>query len=953
MNFTVGQRWISHTEAKLGLGIIADVSGRLITLSFPAAQEERTYARDNAPISRVIYKPGDRITTMDDLELAVVGIHDYDGLVVYQGEDEAGIQHRVSELELNCFVRFTTPQQRLFSGQYDRNSIFRLRVETLFQTDRLQRSPVRGLLGCRTSLLPHQVYIASEVAHRHAPRVLLADEVGLGKTIEAGMIVHQQLYTGMASRVLILVPPTLIHQWLVEMLRRFNLRFAIFDRSRLQALEEEGETAAVDGEGTENPFETEQLVLCSLDLLVDSAAAFEAAQGAPWDLLVVDEAHHLAWSEQRISPEYAAVEQLARQSKGVLLLTATPEQAGIDGHFARLRLLDPSRFYDLEAFRQEEAGYRQLNLVVQQLLEGGEWVVPEQFDALRPYLKDELDSLVAGCQPLAVDRVVSLLLDRFGTGRVLFRNTRAAIPQFPQRRLHLWPLPCPGLYLENGIRLGKSGLSPERAVSEKAWLADDPRVRWLEELIRQLKPKKILVICAHASTAMALEQHLHLRAGIRTAAFYEALSIVERDRAAAYFADTEVGAQVLVCSEIGSEGRNFQFAHHMVLFDLPLNPDLLEQRIGRLDRIGQRQDINIHVPYLQDTAQEVLFRWYNEGMGLFENSFSAGNAVFQHFEAALLEGLQQPETAVDALLADTRAYTEDLRQQVERGRDPLLELNSCNQPRARALIEAIEATESEQAVDDYLEQLFDSFGIEQDYHSEHAHVLRAGEHMVADAFPGLAASLDDGVTVTSHRDLALVREDMLFLSWEHPLVEDAMDFILSGEQGNAAIASLKLRGIAPGTLLVEVFFAVHCPAPAHLQLERYLSLNPVRMLLDSKGKDLDSILSHTQLNERCESLTRPVAQEVIKRVQEPVASLLDTVKPLLEQRLMAIRQSATDALRQSLGAEVDRLRALRAVNPAIRPEEIDYFESRIREGTEAIGRASLQAQALRLIVTTH
>ena len=89
------------------------------------------------------------------------------------------------------------------------------------------------------------------------------------------------------------------------------------------------------------------------------------------------------------------------------------------------------------------------------------------------------------------------------------------------------------------------------------------------------------------------------------------------DKAAHYFAQNEDGAQVLICSEIGSEGRNFQFAHQLVLFDLPLIPDLLEQRIGRLDRIGQQRDIQIHVPYFSDSAQQVLFDWYHQGLNAF------------------------------------------------------------------------------------------------------------------------------------------------------------------------------------------------------------------------------------------------------------------------------------------------------------------------------------------------
>ena len=106
---------------------------------------------------------------------------------------------------------------------------------------------------------------------------------------------------------------------------------------------------------------------------------------------------------------------------------------------------------------------------------------------------------------------------------------------------------------------------------------------------------------------MALLDLVRSKINVKTTLFHEGLSLIARDRNAAYFAEDD-GARVLFCSEIGSEGRNFQFAHHLVLFDLPLNPDLLEQRIGRLDRIGQQADIKIYIPYIQDSGQEVLFK---------------------------------------------------------------------------------------------------------------------------------------------------------------------------------------------------------------------------------------------------------------------------------------------------------------------------------------------------------
>ena len=106
--------------------------------------------------------------------------------------------------------------------------------------------------------------------------------------------------------------------------------------------------------------------------------------------------------------------------------------------------------------------------------------------------------------------------------------------------------------------------------------------------------------------------------------------MLQRDRNAAWFAE-EDGARLLICSEIGSEGRNFQFAHHLVLFDLPLNPELLEQRIGRLDRIGQQEEIHLHVPYLTRSPQEVLCRWYHEGLNAFECNLEGGNELLHQF----------------------------------------------------------------------------------------------------------------------------------------------------------------------------------------------------------------------------------------------------------------------------------------------------------------------------------
>ena len=323
MNYVIGQRWISHTEPQLGLGIVAEFAGRRVTISFPAIAEQRIYAGDNAPLSRVTYKQGDTVSTHDDIELTITAIEELRGILIYTGTRRA----RAWSAPLPNWTSIASynspaPRQRLLSGQLDKDAGYQLRMATLIQRDQLQGSGARGLLGTRTSLLPHQIYIASEVARRYAPRVLLADEVGLGKTIEAGMILHQQLLTARARRVLIVVPPTLLHQWLVEMLRRFNLRFALFDQERYQALKQ------LEQEDR-NPFHSEQLVLCSLDFSATTSPSSNKLQAADWDLLVVDEAHHLHWSEQQsVSTEYQCIENAGRPSEGLVATDSNPGAAG-------------------------------------------------------------------------------------------------------------------------------------------------------------------------------------------------------------------------------------------------------------------------------------------------------------------------------------------------------------------------------------------------------------------------------------------------------------------------------------------------------------------------------------------------------------------------------------------------------------------------------------------------
>jgi ATP-dependent helicase HepA len=960
--FIPGQRWISSAELQLGLGTVMSIDHRTVTLLFLATGETRIYAKQTAPLSRVTFVPGDTVLSHDGLGIIVESVTERGGLLTYAGTDEQGSRVELEEGQLNHFIQLNRPGERLFSGQIDKDPLFDLRYLSLQHLNRLAHSDLHGLIGCRTSLIPHQLYIAHEVANRYAPRVLLADEVGLGKTIEAGLIVHHQLLTERAGRVLIAVPESLVHQWLVEMLRRFNLFFSVFDEQRCQAIDKSSEQ--------ENPFHSEQLILCSLDFLSGDGRRFQQALDGEWDLLVVDEAHHLQWSPQQAGPEYQIVEQLAAKTKGVLLLTATPEQLGKTSHFARLRLLDPDRFPDFDSFVEEEKRYEPIARAVEILLSDSpadaatlhtlaETIQEGDNQRLLDTLKNTATDTAENAR--ARQELVEHLLDRHGTGRVLFRNTRATVKGFPERRLNACPLPLPEPYARclatvksNATTDQQQLLSPELLYQATAtagktqWTEFDPRISWLSNKLRALKPQKVLVITASARTALDLAEVLRTQAGIHCAVFHEGLSLIERDRAAAFFADQENGTQVLLCSEIGSEGRNFQFAHQMVLFDLPLNPDLLEQRIGRLDRIGQTETINIHVPYLENSAQATLLHWYHEGLAAFEHTCPAGHTVYVQLEAALTEALFQPGGNIGDLIRSTQTLHHELNEALHRGRDRLLEYNSCRPRIANKLKQRAVVEDETSSLPTYMEAVFDAFGVHSEEHSEACYIIRPGDHMLSH-FPGLA---DDGMTISYRRDTALSFEDAQFISWEHPLVTGAMDLVLGNELGNTAVTAIEYRGSKPGTLLLECLYLLDSASNSELQSSRYLPPTTIRVVLDEYGNSHETDLSHSVVRHSRNPVNADTANKIIRAKEQTLRDLIVQCEAAARARAPEILASAHQRSNQTLNREINRLRALRQVNLNIRGEEIEFFEQQQEMLSRALQSASLRLDALRVMVTT-
>jgi ATP-dependent helicase HepA len=938
--FQPGQRWISTAEPELGLGTVLRVEGRGVQVLFAKAGVLRPYAVDSAPLVRAEFRAGQRVAGKG-IAFLVERVEIRDELLIYRGEGR-----ELEEGQLDDEQTVSQADDRLVGGRTDPTDRFDLRLDALQRRAAARRSPAWGLASARIGLVPHQLRVAGIAAARRPPRVLLADEVGLGKTIEAGMILSRQLAAGRAGRVLLLLPETLVYQWFVELLRRFNLSFSIFDEERCEAIEQSG-----DGR---NPFEDEQLVIADFAFLEGSPKRAAQLLDAPWDLLVVDEAHHLEWTPEAASPRYALVEKLAAATPGVILLTATPEQLGRAGHFARLRLLDPQRYHDLDGYLAEASDYQALSQVADVLLDGKP-LDAEQRDMLGRRFRDdvELNALLARADDGKVAReLLAALIDRHGTGRAMFRNRRAGIGGFPRRVPDLIVLESDTLADDRRQALvtefRSDNLQPPGPLEPD--YASDPRLGALIDLLDKHPDDKFLLICRSQAKVLALEEALRTRSGVGLARFHEGLGIVQRDRNAAFFAQKD-GARLLLCSEIGSEGRNFQFAHRLVLWDLPLDPDLLEQRIGRLDRIGQKHDIVIHVPVVAESAQHVLARWYDEGLDAFRVSPADGRELLRRFGAPLAQLADEHarsddgrDQELDALIAETRGAHEELSSLIHAGRDHLLELAASRDLHADDLGRAFSVDDADPGRDAFIQRLFETFGVHAEELSQDV-LLLDPQYLSTDALPGLG---EGPQAVTFSREVALAREELPLLRLDHPMVAGAVDLLVSSEQGNAAFM---VDDVLPSrTALLQAVFVLECVADRRLDAERFMPPMPLVVTVDTKLAEREGFVPSEVALRRAGDRNIEVAR-YRKFLSKLVPPMLERAQALAEVQSEALKLAAIERAQDELDAEHARLVGLRAVNPSIGDAEIAAVDTERSALLAALPQARMRLDAVRFVVS--
>ncbi|MBS1150830.1 MAG: polymerase-associated protein RapA [Myxococcaceae bacterium] len=759
------------------------------------------------------------------------------GLRRYAITFDEGAEDELPESELRALPPRPDLLSTLKEGRVGESTNFLLRRSALQLDDERRCDAMGALLASRVMVKPHQVGVVQRVLSARRPRFVLADEVGLGKTIEAGMVFSALRLSGLARRVLVVAPSHLTVQWLVELFHKFNHLFTLLDAERYEASLEEQPGVS--------PWARFDLVITSLEQLQRNEQAREEA-GAPaayWDLVIIDEAHHL-----KAEKAHQAAAALAKNCWGLLLLTATPMQLDPAEYHALLSLIDPSTAPKLEEFQARLQRQEELALAVRGLLEGQ--APPAAVKKLKARFPND-DALANLMEPA---ELLAHLAETYSLSDRLVRNRRAVVGGFSQRRLHRHAVTAPAeeqqarttaiaALKKDGTLKGAAlaGLIRRLESSPAAFLnavagvdalsalklqlpARDAKFVAFSKLLKEIWSKepsaKVLVFTeAHATLesvkARLLEDH------VESLAYHGDLPLVERDRQVARFRDPE-GPKVLLCTEVGGEGRNFQFSHHLVNYDLPWSPATVEQRIGRLDRIGQTHSVEIHVFDIPGALSADVLAVLADAVGVFGETVGGLDAVLEEVEPKLTELALEPPEARAAYVTELQTKVKAARAQVLEAYDPLLDLRSFDRVEVAALVKrarqraGMEEDEDDQPLEDGLwaiardldERLEETVtelalrigvGVDTDQMVDAFQcAFHFGHALKVEALPGLDISQERTVLGTFWRDTAVEQEEIEYFATGHPIVEALFGFMRDGPYGRNGGRLPRREGPAEG-----------------------------------------------------------------------------------------------------------------------------------------------------------
>jgi ATP-dependent helicase HepA len=915
--FVEGNLVTVDTHPAWGIGTVQSIAGDDVHVRFYRGANIQTcsvgtlvrhrYEKDALIFSRTEQSYGN-----------VQSLRETDGLITYQVQFGQR-RKRIPEIDIVPVPPASDPFDLLREGQTHDAASFLL----AFQARRLQYAysydDLVSLSNARIDLLPHQVFVAHRVLSNYPHRFLLADEVGLGKTIEAGLVIKELRARDAEKRVLIIAPSGLVPQWVDELKKKFNERFTRIDSATI------GAHIAMHGE--DQVWKAYSSIVTSLHLLRNNDAYVEALAQQEWDLIVFDEAHHLrrhlggGGDEDRrsITLAYHMAERLQQSTTSLLLLTATPLQIDPYELFSLVELLDPTLFptyHDFEKYRgripllngivhrldtfdtldgqqrrqladhivgalRAEQPERNLDpaVLLQQLNESSTERSRYQeeissihrltsvmlrnrkrlvFDDLKPRQARILTVQFTAAERAAYDAVTKYIEEVYNlamanknqalgfvmvTFRKILTSSSYALRQSFGRRITRLRELGKVVDLQQRRNIGDSLDEDEEAelddlldqhsaavlenISPDGLEFEIKRLRELCELLDRIEidtkaarlrqeletllaepQAKVLIFTQFKETLNYLQGLLSPT--YRIVVFHGGMDTTEKDAAVDTFHKPD-GAQIMIGTEAAGEGRNLQFCHVMFNYDLPWNPMRIEQRIGRIDRIGQQHPVEIYNFTIADTVEARVLEVLHLRIRIFESAVGNLDPILEDFSRDMLDLLINTDGATEAALKAFEDRTikriQEARKMEERlSSDFILDTRSFRRDRADALLgrkPAFTGTDLQHFMAQFL-------------HHANGQMRERADKVFEITIPrkmreGTKRELKDSYTVTFDSREAQKQERLDFVAFGHELLDRAVEVCLDDAFGGK-IAQLRLESdqVEAGPAICAIYeFSFH------------------------------------------------------------------------------------------------------------------------------------------------
>lgn len=852
-------------------------------------------------------KAGDRVRTVNGRAGVVASVNNsWADVVFVEGSESVHCDDLV--------VLAEGPAGELLNGVMGDATAYALRLQALFLQHAYRYDPRSGLSNARIEPNLHQIFIAHVVTNKLQPRMILADEVGLGKTIEAGLILKELRAREMIERVLIVCPASLQYQWQSELRSKFNEEFEIVTSAGAKYL----------GQGGANPFTRRDNIICSLPFAANPKRA-EQIVDAPWDLVIFDEAHRVRrWLQgdrkEKTTQAYRLADDLKDLVAGLLLLTATPMQLHPYELYSLIELVEPGLYPSFDRYNRSRSDLPRLNDLMRSLKSWRVLSSDEQSDVIERHghlLGDILGRSVRASEldDETLTRAMDGLVDKHPLAGVMVRNRKAELGGFAGRKASRFLVPL----VDDERRLYEDVANYLRQSYNRAWankqiaigflmvtyqkmlasssfaihqslkrrvaklrkqlakneersrtlsrqvldemedapeLSDvvddldelmfDPdearaEILELEALIARLgkvadskaealldaldkifekdQSEKVVIFTQFKETQSYLRTQLEA-AGLRVASFNGSMGIDEKEAA---IRDFRHGAQVLVSTEAGGEGRNLQFAHIIVNYDLPWNPMKVEQRIGRLDRIGQKRTVLIYNLACAGTIEERVLDVLENRIRLFTESVGSLDPILGDVEQDITKLVMTHIDRFDEVFED---YAVDLgrrtREATENERvlaDFVLDRASLRRDRANELLGQAPLA-SHIDLQGYLEASLDYYGGAVKPHIDGGHVITLSPRLSTK----LQSRSSQARGVFDPQE-ALVFEDLDFFAVGHELVDKVINLPLCEEPAQTTVHHVPELEGGP---YVEIYYQIRSEGPAMVG-------RVIRHLVDESG----------------------------------------------------------------------------------------------------------------------